>query len=79
MKPDWMQPLEGPAVCSICKHPNVYFSMVESYQEDEDCLFFGGLSIRFTHFGSKCYCKDCFEDCGGPDYVKRLGCYPRHP
>lgn len=70
--------------CSICDFPNVYFCDSKSIEEEVVSCETGrvivdlkGNPMRMTKIFVRCYCKDCFEDCGGKDYVERLGYYPR--
>lgn len=65
-RPKWAQPLKGPRVCSICSSPEVFFERTEEWP---DLVDFGSKAVypfvMFTVTSMKCWCKDCYEDCGG--------------
>jgi hypothetical protein len=61
--PKWAQPFGEERFCSICHSPKVYYERAESWEEKIE-LHIGPI-IRCTNFAMKCWCKDCFEDCGG--------------
>jgi len=71
-KPKWAQPVFGAHCCSICKNEKVYYKQFESWEEAE--VTPTGI-IRSTCFALKCWCKDCFEDCGGKlsDWTPKRG------
>lgn len=63
--PKWAQPVFGDQqACSICSSKEVYFSSLEKWEEK--CDIPGGPVIVIDNFALKCWCKDCYEDCGGP-------------
>jgi hypothetical protein len=61
--PKWARPFCEERSCSICNSPHVYFERPEVWTEEVQIL--GGNMIQFNNFALKCWCKDCFEDCGG--------------
>lgn len=63
MKPKWARPLFGDNSCSICDNSNVYYSQIDYWEEE--LVLANGVPVAFLNMGMKCYCKDCFEDCGG--------------
>jgi hypothetical protein len=62
-RPSWLQPLEGPRVCSICSYHKVYYEKIVHFPQK--VALESGPIIEFNRLAMKCYCKDCFEDCGG--------------
>lgn len=66
MTPKWAQPVHGEHHCSICENPNVYYSDVHLIEMP--VMISLGEIIRPLSVVSRCYCKDCFEDCGGKDF-----------
>jgi hypothetical protein len=75
-RPKWMQDINGPWKCSICKSDKVYFEDFSMVEEDASYL---GIPISHIHYGYRCYCKECFEEYGGNDYVKGLSTDPNGP
>lgn len=61
--PSWAQPLGEDRFCSICNSPNVYYERIESW--DEKFELEHGPILFCTNFAMKCWCKDCYDDCGG--------------
>jgi hypothetical protein len=63
MRPKGLQSVCGPNVCSICSDNDVYYSKMESF--DEEVEIRPKVLITVVNWGCICYCKDCYEDCGG--------------
>lgn len=61
--PKWAQPFCEERRCSICNSPKVYYERSESWDESIELEF--GPTLYCTNFAMKCWCKDCYEDCGG--------------
>ncbi len=61
--PKWAQPIFSDHICSICACPHVHFEKLDTWEEKVDLE--NGPIIYCTNFAMKCWCKDCFEDCGG--------------
>ena len=62
--PKWAQPMfGGKRVCSICSSKKVYYERPSSWEESYDIG--RGPIVNFTNVAMKCWCKDCFENCGG--------------
>lgn len=69
-RPKWAQPLGEPRVCSICAFAEVYYERPEEWGQVFDSVF--GPIILSKNMSMKCWCKDCYEDCGGR-HVERNG------
>jgi len=61
--PKWAQPICAEHKCSICEHPIVYYSKIDTWTGE--AVLNTGHVVEFLNMAMKCWCKDCFEDCGG--------------
>lgn len=60
--PEWVRPIFGPYSCSICDDPEVFYMKPASWVEKE---WLYDKYIEIDCHAMKCWCKDCYEDCGG--------------
>lgn len=61
--PKWAQPFGEPRVCSICSNPQIYYEKMEAWDDIVEVP--DGTAIVFLSHAMKCWCRACFEDCGG--------------
>lgn len=61
--PKWAQPFFSERECSICGSKEIYHERSENWEEQVDIP--EGPIISVVSFAMKCWCRDCFEDCGG--------------
>ena len=61
-EPKWVRPIFGEGSCSICNSKEIHFSRMDSWEETS--MTPNGC-IKCKNFALKCWCPDCFENCGG--------------